>query len=216
VTAQNGTPQPPVIRQAASILADCVLPGLQADFPHYRIWQELTGGRTRYIARSRTLGACPHTLVTTDPSELRAALTPAPGEPYRPPAAVGQPSAATPLSPADPAASAVLPAPASLASEPGDDDADRWREAIRLRKEHPGWIVLWLDRLQQYRAYPLVQNRHRKIMTAPDPADLATLIQQADLASARKPPAGGPGAAGLSPGGPAAAEPSPGDSQSPS
>ena len=50
------------------------LADLQHDFPGYRIWQEPMGGRLRLVAVSRRPGASPHTLVTTDPSELRSAL----------------------------------------------------------------------------------------------------------------------------------------------
>jgi len=50
------------------------LADLQQDFPGYRIWRESMGGRLRLVAVSRKPGASPHTLVTTDPSELRSAL----------------------------------------------------------------------------------------------------------------------------------------------
>jgi hypothetical protein len=84
--------------------------------------------------------------------------------------------------------SALPPVTGSGPAGSDDDDAARWREAVRLRGEHPGWIVLWLAYLQQYRAYPLVQDRHRTIMTAAVPEDLATLIRQAEQASPRRPP----------------------------
>lgn len=43
-------------------------------FPGFRIWRETVGDRTVYVARRRQPGTRPHTLVTTDPHELRAAL----------------------------------------------------------------------------------------------------------------------------------------------
>jgi hypothetical protein len=55
---------------------------LQRDFPGYRIWQEPMGAQTRLVAVRRQPGTSPHTLVTADLAELRAALaksTPAPG-----------------------------------------------------------------------------------------------------------------------------------------
>lgn len=56
------------------------LAALQAEFPVFRIWQEITGDRVRFVARSRRRGLNPHTVVTADLSELRDALTPtAPG-----------------------------------------------------------------------------------------------------------------------------------------
>jgi hypothetical protein len=84
---------------------------------------------------------------------------------------------------------AALP-PAAGSVLAGDDDAARWREAARVRGEHPGWIVLWLACLGQYRAYPLVQDRHRAIVTAADPGDLAAMIARAEQASPRRPRGG--------------------------
>ena len=55
------------------------LTGLQAEFPAFRIWQEQLPGSPRYVARSRYPGLNPHTVVTTDLRELRAALQPRPG-----------------------------------------------------------------------------------------------------------------------------------------
>jgi hypothetical protein len=52
------------------------LPALQQEFPAFRIWRETMRDRVRYIARSPHLGLNPHTVVTADPSELRAALLP--------------------------------------------------------------------------------------------------------------------------------------------
>jgi len=58
---------------------------LQRDFPAFEIWSETTHTRVRYIARSRHLDQSPHTLVTKDPEELRAALAAAaiPAQPTR-------------------------------------------------------------------------------------------------------------------------------------
>lgn len=50
------------------------LADLQRDFPRYRIWQELMGAQIRLVAVRREPGTSPHTLVTTDLVELRAAL----------------------------------------------------------------------------------------------------------------------------------------------
>jgi hypothetical protein len=48
---------------------------LRADFPLFWIWRENTGSGVRYIARSQRAGVNPHTVVTADPAELRAALS---------------------------------------------------------------------------------------------------------------------------------------------
>jgi hypothetical protein len=47
---------------------------LRDEFPEYRIWREVTPGRSRYVARSRYQGASPHTVVTGQVTELRDAL----------------------------------------------------------------------------------------------------------------------------------------------
>ena len=57
-------------------LADDPIPGLQEEFPCFRIWPERTCNRVRYVARSLHLGLNPHTVVTDDIGELRAALRP--------------------------------------------------------------------------------------------------------------------------------------------
>lgn len=51
------------------------LTALQQEFPQFQIWREITLGRARYNARSLHPGTHPHTVITPDPGELRAALT---------------------------------------------------------------------------------------------------------------------------------------------
>jgi hypothetical protein len=48
---------------------------LQGDFPQFRIWREATCQGTKYIARRLHPGVHPHTLVTSDPGEIRAELS---------------------------------------------------------------------------------------------------------------------------------------------
>jgi hypothetical protein len=50
------------------------LASLQQEFPGFRIWREVTGEHGRFIAVRRDLGTNPHTVVTADVAELRAAL----------------------------------------------------------------------------------------------------------------------------------------------
>jgi hypothetical protein len=54
---------------------------LRAEFPGYEVWREEDPGRVRYIARTRTRGVNPHTLITADVEELREALRSAPTAP---------------------------------------------------------------------------------------------------------------------------------------
>jgi hypothetical protein len=72
-------PKNPTASQAAKALA-AELDRLRADFPEFWIWPESTGSGVRFVARSQRPGLNPHTVVTADLAELRAAL----GQPDRP------------------------------------------------------------------------------------------------------------------------------------
>jgi len=50
------------------------LSALQQEFPQFTIWREVTGERTRYIARQARPGINPHTVITADLAELRTIL----------------------------------------------------------------------------------------------------------------------------------------------
>jgi len=50
------------------------LAALCEDFPQFRIWQEIIGDRARYIACRQQPGLHPHTVITDDLAEMRAAL----------------------------------------------------------------------------------------------------------------------------------------------
>jgi hypothetical protein len=80
MTEQQPSSTPALEPSAAD---DEALMTMQRDFPRYRIWQEIIPGRTVYVARSQHHAARPHTVVTPDLGELRAALTDArpPGGP---------------------------------------------------------------------------------------------------------------------------------------
>jgi O-methyltransferase involved in polyketide biosynthesis len=52
------------------------LASLREQFPGFRIWREITVGRVRYVARRTRAGLNPHTVVTDNVAELRAALDP--------------------------------------------------------------------------------------------------------------------------------------------
>lgn len=45
------------------------------EFPQFHIWRENMHGRRRYVARSQHLSVNPYTVITSDPGELRAALS---------------------------------------------------------------------------------------------------------------------------------------------
>jgi hypothetical protein len=66
---------------------ELTLAALRHEFPRYRIWLDPIPGRHRFVARRQHPGPGPHTVITSDAAELRAALTapsrpePAPGLP---------------------------------------------------------------------------------------------------------------------------------------
>lgn len=65
-----------------------------------------------------------------------------------------------------------------------EDYADRWREAARLRREHPRWIVVWLVQSRQYEAYERLPGARRdSALTASTAGDLADLMSQAEQAT---------------------------------
>jgi len=86
------------------------------------------------------------------------------------------------------------PPPGAGSGPAGEDDAGRLREAARLRREHPGWVVLWLAHLRQFRAYPLVQARHGTALTAATSGDLAAQISHTAQAARKTPPRSNPAA----------------------
>jgi hypothetical protein len=71
-----------------AVTASDPLSALQEQFPAFRIWREDAYGQVRYIVRSQHPGQHPHTVVTADLGELRAALSDASAQPH---AAGGQP-----------------------------------------------------------------------------------------------------------------------------
>jgi hypothetical protein len=82
-----------------------------------------------------------------------------------------------------PAQATTVPgnAPASGLREKQDNC---WREAARLRREHRGWIIVWLAAENCYRAYRRLPGARRDTaISAPTPAEMAALIGQAEQAA---------------------------------
>ena len=196
--------------------------GLRSGFPQFRIWREISCDRTRYIARSLQPGTRPHTIVTADPRELRAALDigvaqarpdlgrvfesrmpniarlgwlaglegarwPGQLDLRRADSGTGRPARRTsagrraPARPNSPALQGRTdpPADGTRHRKESPEDVRCWQEAARLRHEHPGWVVLWLARIRQYRAYRL-RGRRDTVLTASTPADLAAQINRSE------------------------------------
>jgi hypothetical protein len=65
-----------------------------------------------------------------------------------------------------------------------EDDRWCWREAARLRREHPRWIVIWLAPAHEFRAYGRLPGARRDTaLIASTPTRLAALIGQAEQAA---------------------------------
>jgi hypothetical protein len=60
-------------------------------------------------------------------------------------------------------------------------DGACWQEAARLRREHRGWVVIWLAAEDSFRAYRRLPGaRHDTALSAGTAAQMADLIQQAE------------------------------------
>ena len=66
-----------------------------------------------------------------------------------------------------------------------------WREAWRIRRAHPRWVVLWTASAGKYQAFRLSRKHRRAVLTAATPEDLAAQIEQAEAAEQSRTPAGG-------------------------
>jgi hypothetical protein len=62
----------------------------------------------------------------------------------------------------------------------------RWREAWRLRRAHPRWVVFWAADASQYGAYRLSRARRDTVLSASTPEALAALIKQAEQTETRR------------------------------
>jgi hypothetical protein len=78
----------------------------------------------------------------------------------------------------------TAPGPAPGAQRPEDEDAWHWREARRLRREHAGWVVIWLAPAREYRAYGRLRGARRDTaLSAGTATRIAALIGQAEQAA---------------------------------
>jgi hypothetical protein len=69
-----------------------------------------------------------------------------------------------------------------------EDDRWCWQQAARLRREHPAWVIIWLARDGEFRAYGRLPGARRdSALIATTPTRLAALIGQAEQAARRAP-----------------------------
>jgi hypothetical protein len=78
--------------------------------------------------------------------------------------------------------------PGNVSQTLGETDADAgcWREATRLRREHRGWIVIWLSLEGCYKAYKRMPGARRDTALSAATADgMTAQIRRAEKATAR-------------------------------
>jgi hypothetical protein len=82
----------------------------------------------------------------------------------------------------------AMTVPGSAPTSQGREKEDAcWREAARLRREHRGWIVVWLAPENCYRAYRRLPGARRDTaISAATPPEMAALIGQAEQAAAAR------------------------------
>jgi hypothetical protein len=70
------------------------------------------------------------------------------------------------------------------AATAADNSAARWGEAAELRREYPGWVVIWLAAFAEFRAYRRMPGaRHVTVLTAATSQEIAAQIDQAQRAA---------------------------------
>ena len=75
--------------------------------------------------------------------------------------------------------------PSGEAAQTSDDDAARWQVAKQIRAERPGWVVIWIARTRQFKAYPKFSAPRGTAPTAETPEDLVAQVEQIERATRR-------------------------------
>jgi hypothetical protein len=84
-------------------------------------------------------------------------------------------------------------APVTAGGGGRDKDDACWREAARLRREHRGWIIVWLAAEGCFRAYRRLPGARRDTaISAATAAEMDTLIGQAEQAAPARRARSGP------------------------
>jgi hypothetical protein len=66
-----------------------------------------------------------------------------------------------------------------------DDDQARWAAAAQVRKERPGWVVIWLARKREFRARPLFRAPPDTVAAGATPEELAVRMEEIQQAAGR-------------------------------
>ncbi len=73
----------------------------------------------------------------------------------------------------------------------GDEDESRRRAAAEIRRQHPGFVVIWAASLGRFRAWPLIRAPRGTVLTAQTPGELTAQMEWLEQA-ARSPRADSP------------------------
>jgi hypothetical protein len=66
-----------------------------------------------------------------------------------------------------------------------DDDQARWASAAQVRKERPGWVVIWLARKREFRARPLFRAPADTVAAGATPEELTARMEEIQRAASR-------------------------------
>jgi hypothetical protein len=77
--------------------------------------------------------------------------------------------------------------PGSDATAAPDANASRWEAAAQIRREHPGWVVIWVARKGEYQARPLFRARRGTVAAAATRQELTAQMEAIRRAAPRRP-----------------------------
>jgi hypothetical protein len=60
----------------------------------------------------------------------------------------------------------------------GDDDESQRRAAAEMRRQHPGFVVIWVASLGRFRAWPLIRAPRGTVLTAQAPGELTIQMER--------------------------------------
>jgi hypothetical protein len=73
--------------------------------------------------------------------------------------------------------------PRDPAPDAAEQDDEHVQAAARLRRQRPGWVIVWSAPLRRYTAAPLFRAPRGTHLTAATPGDLAAQMDQVEQAA---------------------------------
>jgi hypothetical protein len=68
-----------------------------------------------------------------------------------------------------------------------DDEAACWEAAKQVRRDHPGWVVIWSARKGEYQARPTFRAPRGTVARAAIPEELTAQMDPIGQAARRRP-----------------------------